>query len=72
MPRSSVSQFDQPMIPADFGYSTRGALAAMSVALAFAAVLYSLTAWPLETLGWLATAGIVRFVGRHPIAALFR
>ena len=70
--KTAASFFEQPMIPAEFGYSPRGALAAMAVALAIACVLYALMAWPLQTLGWLAAAGLVRFVGRHPIAALFR
>ena len=39
---------------------------------AIACVLYALTAWPLQALGWLAAAGVLRFVGRHPVAALFR
>lgn len=73
MSRSSfASRFEQPLIPAEFGYSTRGALAAMALALSLAAGLYAFTVWPLETVGWLATAGIVRFVGRHPVASLFR
>lgn len=73
MQRSPITQmFQQPMIPAEFGYSTRGALAALAIALAIAAALYAFTLWPLETVGWLATAGFLRFVGRHPIAALFR
>jgi uncharacterized membrane protein len=64
--------FQQPMVPAEFGYSTRGTLAALAVALAIASLLYALTAWPLQTLGWLAAAGIVHLAGRHPVAALFR
>ena len=64
--------FDQPMVPAEFGYSTRGALAAMSVALGMAAVLYAFMSWPLETIGWLAIAGVLRYVGRHPITEVFR
>lgn len=64
--------FEQPMIPAEFGYSARGALAALAVALGIASLLYALTAWPLHTLGWLAAAGVLHFVGRHPVAALFR
>jgi hypothetical protein len=64
--------FQQPMVPAEFGYSLRGSLAAIAVALGIAALLYSLTVWPAQTAAWLAMAGLVRFVGRHPIAAAFR
>lgn len=70
--RARAGYFQQPMIPADFGYSPLGALAAIALALALATVLYALTVWPLETLGWLGMAVAVRFAGRHPIEALFR
>lgn len=70
--KTVAALFEHPMIPAEFGYSARGALAAMAVGLAIACVLYALIAWPLPALGWLAAAGVLRFVGRHPIAALFR
>ena len=63
---------EQPMIPAEFGYSARGSLAALAVALGIAVLLYSLTVWPLQTAAWLGMAGLLRFVGRHPIAELFR
>lgn len=69
---ATAAWFQRPMIPAEFGYSTRGALAALAVALGIASLLYAFTAWPLHTTGWLAVVGLVRFVGRHPIAALFR
>lgn len=64
--------FSEPMVPADFGYSTRGALAALAVALGTVSLLYAFTVWPFETAGWLATAAAARFIGRHPIARLFR
>jgi hypothetical protein len=35
--------FQHPMIPADFGYSTRGALAALSLAFGIAGLLLVLT-----------------------------
>lgn len=70
--RTRAGTFQQPMIPADFGYSPLGALAAIALAVGLATVLYALTVWPLETLGWLGMAAAVRFVGRHPIEALFR
>lgn len=41
--KTVAARFDQPMIPADFGYSASGALAALAVALAIACVLYALT-----------------------------
>jgi hypothetical protein len=72
MNKTAAAWFQYPMIPAEFGYSTRGALAALAVALAIASVLYAFTAWPLQTAGWLAAAGLLRFAGRHPIAELFR
>ena len=70
--KTLASHFEQPMVPADFGYSARGTLTALAVALAIATLLYALTAWPLQTVGWVAVAGLLRFVGRHPVAALFR
>ena len=66
------SRFAQPMVSVEFGYSLRGALAAIGLAFTLASLLYAFTVWPLGTAGWLATAAIVRFVGRHPIAELFR
>jgi len=71
-PLSLHSWFQQPMVPAEFGYSARGALAALAVALGIACVLYAFMAWPLHTAGWLAALGVLHFVGRHPLAALFR
>ena len=71
-PTRSAVLFQQPMVPAEFGYSTRGALAAMAVALGIASVLYAFTLWPLDTLGWLVAAGALRFAGRHPLDTLFR
>ena len=71
-PQSPHSWFQQPMVPAEFGYSARGALAALAVALGIACVLYALMAWPLHTAGWLAALGVLHFVGRHPLASLFR
>ena len=72
MTKDLASLFQQPMIPAEFGYSARGALAALAVALGIASLLYAFTLWPPQTLGWLAALGIVHFAGRHPVAALFR
>ena len=72
MSKAVAAMFQQPMVPAEFGYSTRGALTAMSLALGIASVLYAFTVWPLGTLGWLGAAGALRFVGRHPITELFR
>lgn len=72
MPKAVAALFQQPMIPAEFGYSTRGALAAMALALGIASALYAFVQWPIETAAWLATASALRFFGRHPIAALFR
>jgi hypothetical protein len=72
MPKAVAAIFQQPMVPAEFGYSTRGALAAMAVALGIASALYAFIEWPIQTAGWLAIAAGLRFFGRHPIAALFR
>ena len=41
--KTLAARFEQPMIPADFGYSASGALAAMAVALAIACLLYAHT-----------------------------
>lgn len=71
IPRTRVL-FANPMVNAEFGYSPLGALAAITLALALAALLYAFTVWPLETLGWLAMAAAVRVAGRHPIESLFR
>ncbi len=67
-----AAHFTHPMVSADFAYSTRGALAALGVAAVTVSLLYAFTLWPVATLGWLAGAGLVRFLGRHPIAELFR
>ena len=56
---------------AEFGYSARGALAALAVALGIASLLYAFVAWPLQTAGWLAGAALLRVAGRHPLAVLF-
>jgi len=72
MSRYVQAWFAQPMVPAEFGYSLRGALVAIGLAFTLASLLYAFTVWPLGTAGWVATAAIVRFVGRHPIAELFR
>ena len=72
MPKAVAAIFQQPMVPAEFGYSTPGALTAMGLALGIASALYAFTVWPLGTLGWLAAAGALRVVGRHPITELFR
>ena len=63
--------FSEPMVPAEFGYSTRGALAAFAVATAAVTLLYAFTLWPAETAGWLSMAALARFVGRHPIEKYF-
>jgi hypothetical protein len=63
--------FSEPMVPAEFGYSTRGALAAFALALGAVSLLYAFTLWPGETGGWLAVAGFARYVGRHPIEKYF-
>jgi hypothetical protein len=60
------------MVSPEFAYSTRGALAALGVAAVSVSVLYAFTVWPVATAGWLVTAALLRFVGRHPIAELFR
>jgi len=65
-----AAHFQQPMVPADFGYSARGALSALAVALGIAALLYAFVAWPGQTAVWLGLAALLRFVGRHPIATL--
>lgn len=70
--KTAIAIFREPMVAADFGYSTTGTLAALAVALGCASVLYAFTQWPIQTLGWLALAGGLRVLGRHPIAALFR
>ena len=72
MNASLQSLFQQPMVPAEFGYSPRGALAALALALGIASALYAFTVWPLQTAGWLAALGVLHFVGRHPLASLFR
>jgi hypothetical protein len=64
--------FQHPMVSAEFGYSTRGALAALALAAAIASLLYALTVWPLHTLGWAGVAAVLRLVGRHPLERLFR
>ena len=63
--------FSEPMIPAEFGYSTRGALAAFALAVGAVSLLYAFTQWPVETAGWLSVAALARFVGRHPIEKYF-
>lgn len=63
--------FSHPMVSAEFGYSTRGALAAFAVAMAAVSLLYAFTLWPGETSGWLVVAGLARYVGRHPIEKYF-
>lgn len=68
----AVARFERPMVPAEFAYSPLGALAAIAVASLFASLLYAFTQWPLETLAWLAGAAFMRYVGRGPIAELFR
>jgi len=70
--KTLASRFEQPMVPAEFGYSARGALAALAVALGIAALLYAFTAWPGQTAVWLALAGLLRFLGRHPVAFLMK
>lgn len=70
--KTFASHFEQPMIPADFGYSARGALTALALALGIATLLYAFIAWPVQTMGWVAVAGLLRFIGRHPIATLMR
>jgi hypothetical protein len=70
--KTLASRFEHPMIPAEFGYSARGALSALAVALGIAALLYAFVAWPGQTVVWLALAGLLRFVGRHPSASLMR
>ena len=63
--------FSEPMVPADFGYSTRGALAAFALAAGAVSLLYAFTVWPGETGGWLLVASLARYVGRHPIEKYF-
>jgi hypothetical protein len=63
--------FSEPMVPAEFGYSTRGALAAFGVAACAVSLLYAFTLWPVETVGWLSLAALARFAGRHPIDKYF-
>ena len=70
--KTAAAIFHEPMVAADFGYSTRGTLAALAVALGIASALYAFTLWPVQTVGWLALAGGLRVLGRHPIAALFK
>ena len=72
MARQAVSWFDRPMVSAEFAYSPLGALAAIATASLIASVLYAFTLWPLQTLAWLAGAAFMRYVGRGPIAELFR
>jgi len=60
------------MVPADFAYSPLGALAAIGAACVIASLLYALTLWPVATLAWLLGAGAARYLGRGPIAELFR
>lgn len=67
-----IKTFGLPMVSPDFGYSGLGAAAAVSVALLMVAALYAFMQWPVETTGWLAAGAVLRFAGRHPIAALFR
>jgi hypothetical protein len=64
--------FDRPMVPADFAYSPLGALAAIAAGSVVASLLYALTLWPVATLAWLLGAGTARYLGRGPIAELFR
>jgi len=40
MSKDFAALFQQPMVPAEFGYSARGALAALSLALTLASLLY--------------------------------
>lgn len=68
----AVSRFERPMVPAEFAYSPLGALAAIALASLIASVLYAFTQWPLQTLAWLAGAAFMRYVGRGPIAELFK
>lgn len=70
--RRRAAVFEQPMVSAEFGYSGLGATLAVGVALVLAGALYAFVQWPVETAGWLGAAAVLRVLGRHPIAALFR
>ncbi len=70
--RAPSQWLDQPMVPADFAYSPLGALAAIAAGCVIACLLYALTLWPVATLAWLLGAGTARYLGRGPLAALFR
>lgn len=63
---------DNPMVPADFAYSPLGALAAIAAGCVLASLLYALVIWPVATLAWLCGAGTMRYLGRGPLAELFR
>lgn len=41
--KTVAALFEHPMVPAEFGYSLHGALAAMALAVAIAGVLAALT-----------------------------
>jgi hypothetical protein len=68
----AVPFLDRPLVSADFAYSPLGALAAIAAGCVVASLLYALTLWPVATLAWLLGAGSARYLGRGPIAALFR
>lgn len=71
-PSWSDRMFAEPMVPADFAYSPLGALAAIAVACVIATLLYALVLWPVSTLAWIFGAGTARYLGRGPIAQMFR